>query len=334
MNDNCHRICLTPARNEAWIIRQFVAAAKSWADHIIVADQGSSDGTLELLRAESAVDVVINNSPSFDEVHRQRLLIDRARRIPGKRVLIALDADEALSANAAQSAEWQRIMDAAPGTVLRFKWVNIMPGFQHAWIPDQRKRCGFIDDGREHGGQRIHNQRVPGGHDAPVIDLEEIVVLHFQYVVWERMRRKHRWYQVWEHLEHKEKRPLDIVRQYSHMFGSWAEHEMRPLEKEWLFGYKTSNIDFTTLSCEPITWWDREVARMLCEKGAAYFRKLPIWDQDWAAIASDLGLSHNNLRDPRSRLEKLAHRVLAATQGDRDTLWVRAFEKYLRLSGW
>ena len=48
-NEACRRICVTPVRNEAWIIDRFLAAAKTWADHVIVADQQSSDGTLEQL---------------------------------------------------------------------------------------------------------------------------------------------------------------------------------------------------------------------------------------------------------------------------------------------
>jgi len=40
-----HRICITPVRNEAWIIERFLAAARTWATTVVIADQGSSDGT-------------------------------------------------------------------------------------------------------------------------------------------------------------------------------------------------------------------------------------------------------------------------------------------------
>ena len=39
------RICVTPTRNEAWIIGHFAAAARCWADHVVIADQRSTDGT-------------------------------------------------------------------------------------------------------------------------------------------------------------------------------------------------------------------------------------------------------------------------------------------------
>jgi hypothetical protein len=53
-------ICLTPVRNESWIIEPFVAASKMWADHVIVADQGSTDGTLELVQSTRDVETIIN----------------------------------------------------------------------------------------------------------------------------------------------------------------------------------------------------------------------------------------------------------------------------------
>src|SRR5262245_50747701 len=158
------------------------------------------------------VDVVINDSPKFDEAHRQQLLLKRAREIDGKRVLIALDADEALSSNCLRSDEWRQILDARPGTLLRFRWVNILPGFQQAWIPHGHRVFGFVDDGSEHNAVRIHSTRVPQPPDAPVIDLQDITILHFQYVVWERAVRKWQWYQVWEHAHNRQKRPLQIFR--------------------------------------------------------------------------------------------------------------------------
>ena len=64
--------------------------------------------------------MVINESPVFDEGHRQLLLLERSRRINGRRILIGLDADEALSANCLESEEWERMAEAKPGTVLPF----------------------------------------------------------------------------------------------------------------------------------------------------------------------------------------------------------------------
>ena len=328
-----NRICLTPIRNEAWIIKDFLATAKLWATHIVVADQGSTDGTLQQLQRTPGVEVVINNA-EFDELHRQRLLVGRARQIAGKRILIALDADEALSANCAASKEWELIHRAKPGTVLRFRWVNLLPGLQEAWIPPEPIPFGFVDDGTEHTGGRIHNRRVPCPQGAPILDLQDIVVLHFQYLAWDRMVSKHRWYQAWEYTVHQQKGALQIFREYNHMYGSWAKNEIRPVRPEWLAAYEAAGIDFRSLKSEPITWWDREVVQMLRAHGPAHFRKLAIWGADWNAVAAGLGLKDRDLTDPRSPIERLAHKLLAVTQNRREALPVRGLERLLRVAGW
>src|SRR6476659_3715040 len=92
-------IVLTPVRNEAWILDRFIKCTSLWADHIIIADQSSDDGSADLARKYPKVTVVENDNPEYDEADRQKLLLRTARLIPGPRVLIALDADEIMSAN-------------------------------------------------------------------------------------------------------------------------------------------------------------------------------------------------------------------------------------------
>ena len=191
-----------------------------------------------------------------------------------------------------------------------------------------------MDDGSDHHGKRIHSPRVPNPPGAPTIDLDDVVVLHFQYVAWERMVSKHRWYQAWEHVANQQKRPLQIFREYRHMYGSWDKSEIHPIKPEWLDGYRRLGIDFQAVSSEPVTWWDREVVHMLQQHGPEHFRKLDIWDKDWNAVAALTGTSRGELLDPRSMFDKAAHRLLKATQGHRSRLVVRAFEHALRTAGW
>jgi hypothetical protein len=326
-------ICLTPAKNEAWIIRHFAAAARTWATNTIVADQLSSDGTLEILHATPGVKAVINDSEGFNEHVRQNLLLSHARELPGKRILFGLDADEALSANCTQTDGWKKITAAAPGTVIRLRWANVLPGFKEAWIPPEPTVFGFVDDNCIHVGQRIHGPRVPSPASAPVLDIDDIVVLHFQYVAWERMESKHRWYQAWEYAKVREKRPLEIFRQYNHR-RAWSRDEIHPLRPEWLDGYLRAGIDFRSVRCEPVTWWDREIVQMLREHGPKHFRRVAIWDKDWNTVAAQVGVQGIDLSDPRTPFEKIAHRLLPRTQNNRGNWGVRGFEHLLRVTGW
>ncbi len=330
-----HVVCLTPVRNEAWIIKPFVAAAAEWANRVIVLDQVSTDGTRELLQAYESVDLICNDDTTYDEAFRQKTLINRARAtVPEKRILLALDADEFLSANYRESAEWQRILDAAPGTVLRFRWVNVQPGFEKAWIPENRIACGFVDDGAEHQPRRIHSTRIPCPEGAPVLDLEEIVILHLQFISEERMQSKHRWYQAWERLNDLQRSALDIFRQYNHRLGSWKTGELQAVRPEWIEGFAGRGIDLKSIQSEPITWWDLEMLDRLAEHGPGFFRRMAIWDTDWQAMARQVGRIDTDIADPRSWIEKAAHRFLASTQGHRENWLVRGGEKLLRLLGW
>ena len=77
-------IVLVPVRNEAWILRTFLDCASLWADHIIVADQSSTDGSAEIAAGFPKVTVIENPSLVYSEVERQRLLIEAARRFPAR----------------------------------------------------------------------------------------------------------------------------------------------------------------------------------------------------------------------------------------------------------
>ena len=92
-------ICMTPIRNEAWVLHAFLKATSIWADYIIIADQLSTDGSREIALSYPKVILIDNNHPDYNEADRQKMLIDRARQIEGDKILFGLDADEIFAAN-------------------------------------------------------------------------------------------------------------------------------------------------------------------------------------------------------------------------------------------
>lgn len=336
MNSRPTIFCLTPVKNEAWILDRFIQCAGLWADHIVIADQQSDDGSREIAQAYDKVTLVENTADGWDERTRQHLLIDTARGLPasGHRVFIALDADEALSANALHSPEWNAILSSSPGTVLGFKWVNVLPGFEQAWVPPDNKWFCFVDDGTPHDPSVIHGPRVPAPEDAPRILLDDIKVLHFQYTDWDRMQSKQRWYQAWERITFPEKRPIQIFRQYNHMHGI-PKAEIQPLRDKWLDAYEEQGINMKRVSKDSSYRWDATVLEMLQEYGPETFRKTAIWDVDWTQMSRQLGHHGNGqLADPRTPFEKRVHRWLRRTQPYMTNPLIRLIQKSLQLAGW
>ena len=282
-----------------------------------MADQRSADASREVAATHRKTTVIENDSAPYDEGTRQRLLIDAARRaVPdAKRILIALDADEMLTANWSRSREWESILSAEPGTVLYFDWVNILPGFETCWIPSKPLPLGFVDDGSPHGGEVLHSARIPVRPDAPSLVLRDIKVLHYQYTNWERMESKQRWYQCWECVNFPAKRAIQIFRQYHGMYAR-PEHEIHPFRREWIEGYEQLGIDMADIRAEPVTWWDREIVEMLLAHGPAFFRKQDIWAKDWTQMVRLCGHEGpaESVRDPRTKVEKRIHRWLHRTQ--------------------
>lgn len=305
-------ICIVPVRNEAWILARFLECASLWSDHIIIADQNSTDGSRDIAKQYSKVILIDNVSEEFNEPERQKLLISEARKIEGQRILIALDADECLTGNFLSSPEWKTLTASSPGTVLKFQWINLLPDMQNCWIPKEERVFGFVDDGiSEHVGRIIHSQRVPIPERARALSLKEIKILHYQYADWSRMQSKHRWYQMWERINHPQKSSISIYRRYNHMYPAVRDTPI-PIDKNWFKDYVSHDIDMTSVVSFPRSyWWDQEVIKFFEEYTPQYFSKIGVWDCQWKN-KNDENLY--KIEDPRSVAERFLHSWLRKSQ--------------------
>jgi hypothetical protein len=330
---NPNIICLTPIKNEAWILDRFLKCASLWADYIIIADQNSNDGSREIARSFKKVILIENPSKEYNEQGRQKILINAARKIEGPRLLIALDADEVLTANSMTSSEWAKILLASKGTVVKFRWINIRPDFQTFWSSNIEFPWGFIDDGSEYVGETIHSYRIPIPNDAPVINLHEIMVLHYQYTDWNRMKSKHRWYQCWERINNPNRHPIDIYRQYHHMC-SVPKRQIKKIPEDWFAGYEEKGIDMKNITKDNSYWWDEEILKYFETFGTSRFRHELIWDVDWNMIADRFGYMNNQKKqftDPRTSFEKYVHQWLEKTQPIYNNKIIKLFDKILKI---
>jgi len=328
-------VCLTPVRNEAWVLERFLRAASTWADAIIVLDQASDDGSVEIARRFPKVALSEYPHASYDDPIRRGMLVDLARAaVPGPRILVALDADEVIASDAWQHREMRDFLSAPPGTAARMRWVNVLPEEPRAWIPPAFTDFMFIDDGSAFRGAPMHGPRLPGATAEMTIDLVGPKVIHLQYLDWERMRSKQRWYQAQERLEHPRKRPIQIYRQYHHM-EAIAPSERHRLREEWL-AQKQDGPSLLAFEPQDAYPTDQRLLDLVTENDARRFRRVDLWDGKWQERARVLGQSVPAalVNDPHSRMDRWVFGWLARTQSRSLEPRIRWMQRGLRLAGW
>jgi hypothetical protein len=326
-------VCLTAIRNEAWILEKFLACASLWADQIIIVDQCSSDGSREIAKRFPKVTLIENNSPVFDEPQQRRLLLEAGRRLPGPSTFVILDADEFLSGNFAASEEWQRLITAAPGTVFRFNWANILPGFERGWVIAILP-AACVDEGRQFVGLPLHSPRLPLPEDGRYVDLREIKILHYQYTDWARMKSKQCWYQCYEYVLYPEKKTLTVYRNY-HRMDLFARRKKftQPLPSQWFSWYEQQGIDMKQVGRSDY-WWDEDVVRMMQQYGTVRFRRAAIWSRDWDRVRKQYFPDDaHRLTDPRGVGLKILHTYLRLSQPWSRSWLVRTADRILRRAG-
>ncbi|MGO9019219.1 MAG: glycosyltransferase family 2 protein [Syntrophobacteraceae bacterium] len=306
-------ICIGPVKNESWIIEHYIESARSWADLIIIGDNGSTDNTVRLAQQFDFVKV-INVGSAINEHNSRYMLINEARKVPGRRLIFALDADEMISANWASSSEWNLMLTAPPGTRFVFDWTELFPGLEQAALYSMP--AAFVDDNTEFRGMPVHSPRLPFS-DGEVVKLKDIKLLHYLWIDPEHALSKARWKKCRDYIK-KFDRPWNICIRYQDGEMKTYDQPIVDVDEAWISGYKwlnayragskQSNLDKTF-------WYDIEVLNAFDEYGTDRFRKINIWDIDWNKKALLLG-KKDNYTDPRSKLEMLLHKFIRKYRED------------------
>jgi hypothetical protein len=326
-------ICLTPIKNEAWILDKFLQSTSIWADYIIVSDQMSTDGSREIANKYPKVILIENKEQKdFSEYGLRKPLLDEARKIEGPRLLISLDADEIFTPNF-DSVEWQTLQNLPIGSIIKFPWLNIYPKFDYYWSIGSNIPVGYIDDGAEFKSGLIHACRLfdPDENTKNILITEEIKILHLQYIDWNRMESKHRWYQCFEKINYPEKSELDIYRQYHHMY-SLPKNRFISVPQDWISVYSKYNIEITEVIYEDKLSWDEKILTYFQEYGKSHFRKLAIWDVNWIQKAKVWDKPNpQSFSDPRNFIDKIIQQWLQVTQNKLDKRTYRRIDRLIKL---
>jgi hypothetical protein len=210
---------MCPVRDERWILETFLEHHSHIFDAIIIADQQSTDGSREIASNFSSCIVVDNLSTSFDEPHMRQLMLDKARELFGLgHLLFALDADELLIIEEGFEGNLSGLLECSLGTRFSIERRNLLPDLNRYWAV-AGGTVAFIDDGSDFPVDGfIHAPRIPTDSRRPTIQIDWAFELHLQFILWERMESKHRWYRRLE-LTELRKDLVAVYRRYSHMYS-------------------------------------------------------------------------------------------------------------------
>ena len=288
--DNLTIVVITPVKNEAWILNRFLSVTSSFADIIFVADQGSTDESAKICARYPKVKLVRNEGSSYSEAERQLLLLKVAREnTPRPRLILALDADEMIAADAPGRPGWNKMLKAKPGTIIRMEKITVLP---------RKDRCiryypfalGYMDDDAEHTPLSIHSERVPMPDHASELILDDVKVLHYLLVRPGAQASKNRFYSAVENVLGN-KNLLRRRLRYDPGRDYLNEGRIETVDPEWFRAWEEAGIDMKSTTAEKYYWYDVEVLKFFTKYGSKRFWAENIWDIGWEELRKNAMLS-------------------------------------------
>ncbi len=285
---NMKKIVLSPVKNEAWIIRDFLKNA-SWADLILLADQHSADDTRNIASEFPNVRMIDND----DDGHSNRvrwLLLDEARRIfpNDDKLIFCLDADEIISAAAlektisiASSPEY-----AKKAVRFSYSWIQLFESFDRYRIDgvwkDNIRSIAFADSPARGGHLEYpksiiindHTERIPEPIEkdsSPLIHIA-MPVLHLHFLAKKRSEIKQAWYMCQEMIAGSRSAKRINLAYSPSMLLKPARTEKAP--QEW-----TRDLQLPSPSAFESTdeMREAEILRIFDQHGIEKFEPLDIW---------------------------------------------------------
>ncbi len=258
------KIVLAPIKNEGWILETFLKNI-SFADHIILADQNSSDNTKDILSKYPNITCIKNEFEGHSNKIRWALLHE-ARKIPGDKLIFCLDADEIISKEAFEwtiaKAEDQLQANSAntqaqASLPLRFSyaWIQLCSDihkYRNDGVWQNNTRAIAFTDFDSHEKVEYNRQEVINDHtDRLPISSNQISldcphpVLHLHFLAENRSYIKQAWYMCQELIKRSPQSP--ITQHLSHDQHSQAavSHEAKTQNLPPSSLYKKINFQYS-----------------------------------------------------------------------------------------
>lgn len=330
-------IAITPVRNEAWVIDAYLASTSTWADIIIVADQHSTDGTRDIIKRyqnnSSSCRVILVDNPSLemDQAAARRLLFEEVDKIEGDKIVFAIDADEFLTPNFANTATWEKIISSPTNSIFCFKWINLYGDFEHVLPLEDNKHmewaCHFdssmkLADEYFNCEQRaVHEMRIPCLPEdrATYILVDDIQFIHLARLNLTRTKNKEDFYQVSSVAKlHKNISAVTLYRSY-HRNNKIAklDKEVPLLDRSCQIDLK-SKVRFNDIG----QYYIDEIISIIKRMGPTPFYKIDIWDTPYmlqSGIEWEIPLKY-----------RILHRYLRVTRNISNIVLIRIIDKIIK----
>ena len=274
-------IGLMPVRNEAHILPYTLPPLAQICDHIIIADQNSTDDTRAVIKKFNKAILIDNNTPPppkgrFDSA--RPLLLDAARNFDGNSLLICIDADEITPPAVFCNFKERVANHYEKGDAFVTPWISLWKNPTQYYYPwRSHTHAKFFYDHRQTQYEErewVHSGRVP--HPArQYVLFRDTPVLHCHWIFWQRALWQQAWYQMME-FEHSQFDHNDIKRIHQHYHDPALHGQrviIRPLPQKLRQGYQPP----PPYPDNAPDWRKDEVWKMIEKYGIEIFEPLDIW---------------------------------------------------------
>lgn len=294
-------IVLTPVKNEDWILECFLRITSTFADHILIADQNSTDRSHDIYKKFSKVTLIQNESITYNESDRQILLINTARELFGNNnILLALDADEIIAFNKQSEQCFNLIRQQKAGTVIFIEKPDL---FKSPWncirYSDNYFPIGFVDDGTIIQPKKIHSVRIPMPSNFQSYKEYNLKLLHFGLVNTHRQKAKVRYYSAVEAVLRT--KGVLVRRENYNPATDISKREttitITKTPERWLSHF--TEIELQKLSSSYFyMWYYKEILSYFEKYGSRKFWGDNIWDVNWDNEKGRYGFENLKIMPP------------------------------------
>ena len=317
VNNSPKIVVTTPVRNEAWVLDAFLTCTSSWADHIIVADHHSTDGSREIALKYPKVTLIDNPTDEWYENECRAKLLEEACKILGDKIIFALDADEFLSEGFVETKGWERIMNSRPNTIFCFRWRSVYDDMYHIcdefgymeWAAHYGESIDVVAEYRKREHHAVHASRVPCLEEsrAQYVMIDDIRFVHLAKLNKVRTQNKLDFYQVtWADKNPMKAKPVSFYRTYSRYYPEGVILLQQPVK----LTCKGNDTDYSSLvkTADYGKHYIDEMIQIFEREGYDKFLKLNIWNNPY--------LLERGINPRRPLRVRLIHWYLNHTNGE------------------